>query len=546
MGIPSYFSYIIKNHSNIIRNLDYHQNIKKTRFNHLYIDANSIIYDAFHKLEKEKNLDKLNKDEIENLIIDAVIFNIQKYILYTKPTDTIFIGFDGVAPFAKMEQQRTRRYKSEFLSKLSFKNGYQEVPKSLWNTTSITPGTNFMNLLSKRIIYEFSLHESKYAVKQIIVTPSIDPGEGEHKIYDHIRNKISKQDVVAIYGLDADLIMLSIFQLIYCKNIYVFREAPEFGNSVKVNEVSTKLPLFLNIDLLVSSILTEMDCKYSTYDRVNDYVFLCFFLGNDFLPHFPALNIRTYGIQILIDTYRKCIGNTMEKYLISKDGKIQWKNVRILLEEIAKHEKEYILTEYALRDKMEHRKYEQTTEKEKENLLNNAPIIFRAEEKYISPIDLNWEDRYYKILLHETRETQNLKTICNNYLEGIEWVYKYYTRGCPHWKWKYNYHYPPLLVDLIHYIPHYETEFILENNTKPFSPYTQLSYVLPVSQFELLPNKISNYLLTNFPNLYSSKIEFKWAFCKFFWESHVDCKPIPLTILENWDKQFIQMNKMSL
>jgi len=48
--------------------------------------------------------------------------------------------------------------------------------------------------------------------------------------------------------------------------------------------------------------------------------------------------------------------------------------------------------------------------------------------------------------------------------------------------------------------------------------------------------------LTNFSSLYSSKLEFKWAFCKFFWESHVDCKPIPLTILENWDKQFIQMN----
>jgi 5'-3' exonuclease len=542
MGIPSYFSYIIKNHSNIIRNLDFHRNKQKTIFNHLFIDANSIIYDAYHSLVKENAIDKMTKEEIENRIIDTVIVSIQKYILYIKPTDTIFIGFDGVAPFAKMEQQRTRRYKSEFLSKMSFKNGSIQAPKSIWNTTSITPGTNFMNLLSKRIIYEFALKEQKYAVKQIIVTPSVDPGEGEHKIYDHIRNNMTKQDIVAIYGLDADLIMLSIFQLVYCKNIYVFREAPEFANSVKVNEVSVKLPLFLNIDLLGHSILSEMDCKYSTYDRVNDYVFLCFLLGNDFLPHFPALNIRTYGIQILIDTYRKCIGNREDRYLISKDRKIQWRNVRILLEEIAKHEKEYILNEYSLRDKMENRKYEQTTEKEKEDMLNNVPVIFRAEEKYISPNDLNWEDRYYKILLHETRETANLKNICNNYLEGLEWVYKYYTHGCPDWKWKYNYHYPPLLVDLIHYIPHYETEFILENNSKPFSPYTQLSYVLPVSQFELLPNKISSYLLTNFSSLYSSKLEFKWAFCKFFWESHVDCKPIPLDILEKWDKQFIQIN----
>jgi 5'-3' exonuclease len=541
MGIPSYFSYIIKNHSNIIRNLDYHRNRNKTIFNHLFIDANSIIYDAYHKLVKEKCIDKMNIDEIENLIIDAVIVNIQKYILYIKPTDTIFIGFDGVAPFAKMEQQRTRRYKSEFLSKLSFKNGSTQAPKPSWNTTSITPGTNFMNLLSKRITYEFDLNESKFGVKQIIVTPSVDPGEGEHKIYDHIRKYMAKTDIVAIYGLDADLIMLSIFQLVYCKNIYVFREAPEFGNSVKEN-VSIKLPLFLNIELLVSSILSEMDCKYSRYERVHDYVFLCFFLGNDFLPHFPAMNIRTHGIQILVDTYRKCIGNKEDKYLISKEGKIQWKNIRILLEEISKHEKEYILNEYSLRDKMENRKYEQTTEKEKEDLLNNVPVIFRVDEKYISPNDMNWEERYYKTLLHEPRETASLKNICNNYLEGLEWVYKYYTRGCPHWKWKYNYHYPPLLVDLIHYIPHYETDFIQENNSKPFSPYTQLSYVLPVSQFELLPNKISKYLLTNFSNLYSSKIEFKWAFCRFFWESHVSSNPIPLNILENWDKQFAQLN----
>jgi 5'-3' exonuclease len=540
MGIPSYFSYIIKNHSNIIRNLDYHRNRNKTIFNHLFIDANSIIYDAYHNLLKERNLNILTTNEIENIIIDMVIVSIQKYILYVKPTDTIFIGFDGVAPFAKMEQQRTRRYKSEFLSKLSFKNDSTQVPKSPWNTTSITPGTNFMNLLSKRISHEFVLCESKYGVKKIIVTPSVDPGEGEHKIYDHIRNHMNKKDIVAIYGLDADLIMLSIFQLIYCKNIYVFREAPEFG-SLKSGEVSVKLPLFLNIELLASSILAEMDCKYSTYDRVNDYVFLCFFLGNDFLPHFPALNIRTHGIQILVDTYRKCIGNKEDRYLISKEGKIQWKNVRIMLEEIAKHEKEYILNEYSLRDKMENRKYEQTTEKEKEELLNNTPIIFRAEEKYISPNEMNWEERYYKILLHSSRDGVDLKNICNNYLEGLEWVYKYYTRGCPHWKWKYNYHYPPLVCDLIQYIPHYETEFITENNSKPFSPYTQLSYVLPVSQFDLLPKKVSNYLLTNFSNMYSSKIEFKWAFCRFFWESHVSSKSIPLNILENWEKQFIQL-----
>ena len=541
MGIPSYFSYIIKNHSNIIRNLHYHQNINKTLFQHLYIDANSIIYDAFRLLEIEVvDLHKYDKYEIENMIIQHVIINIKKYITFIKPSITIFIGFDGVAPFAKMEQQRTRRYKSDFMSQISFQKNSTQTPKVIWNTTAITPGTNFMNLLSQQIIYEFKDNERTYGVKNIIVTPSIDPGEGEHKLYDHIRRCASTNDTIAVYGLDSDLIMLSIFHLKYCKNIHIFREAPEFANNIiKIDNTSIKLPLFLNISLLSSSILSEMENKYSDPHRVNDYVFLCFFLGNDFLPHFPSLNIRTNGIQILLDTYRKCIGNHNDRFLISKStNKIHWKNVRILLEEISKNEKEYITTEYSLRDKLEYRKYEQTTEKEKENYFNNVPIIFRAEEKYIAPNEINWEERYYKMLLHETREKNTIKKISNNYLEGLEWVYKYYTIGCPDWKWKYNYHYPPLLIDLIDYIPHYETDFIQENDSKPFSPYTQLSYVLPKSQFGLLPNEISVYLLKNFSHLYSSKLEFQWAFCRYFWECHIRSTPIPLTILENWDKSF--------
>ena len=49
MGIPSYFAYIIKNHTNIIRK----RRQLKNKFTSLYMDCNSIIYDCIRKIEND-------------------------------------------------------------------------------------------------------------------------------------------------------------------------------------------------------------------------------------------------------------------------------------------------------------------------------------------------------------------------------------------------------------------------------------------------------------------------------------------------------------
>ena len=116
MGIPSYFSYIIKNYPKIVSNLKIH--IKnKTLFDNLYMDCNSIIYDSIQQIIEYENI-----ADFEKKLINNVILSIEIYIHKINPINTIFIAFDGVAPFAKMNQQKTRRYKSAFMSNLNYIN----------------------------------------------------------------------------------------------------------------------------------------------------------------------------------------------------------------------------------------------------------------------------------------------------------------------------------------------------------------------------------------------------------------------------------------
>jgi 5'-3' exonuclease len=526
------------------------------------MDCNSIIYDAVREVESshsEKNI-TVDTNAFEDEVINNVILKIELYIQMIKPTTTVYIAFDGVAPLAKMEQQRTRRYKTHYMSTIA---GFGGSGKPKWNTSAITPGTAFMEKLSNQVNAHFKHNyptkkkpmmkigkdigfsgvserkeggagepwfpafenpASNIMVKSVIVSCSDQCGEGEHKLFEHCRNECAPTDNVAVYGLDADLIMLSIFHCKYAKNIYVFREAPEFlKSSIPIQvRAGDSAPYFLDIRELSRRVLDEMNCKFHDANRLNDYIFLCFFLGNDFLPHFPAMNIRTHGIQALLDIYRMYIGNFSDRFFISKtSGKIDWKMVKLFVSEVAKREHEFLLNEYNVRNKWDRRTFPETTDKEKEDLLTNAPVLFRQEEKYICPDEEMWESRYYKCLFEFNKDPcDGIERLCFNYLEGLEWVYKYYTAGCVDWQWKYNYHYPPLFADLCKYIPDKDREFVSVANNKSVSAFTQLAYVLPSSYLTLLPDKQRQYLVETYPELYLENYSFQWSFCRYFWESH--------------------------
>lgn len=515
MGIPSYFSHITRKYGKIMNKLQYYKN-GNIKIDNLAMDCNSIVYDILRTIEYD--------DNFETNLIDQVILKIEDYIQEIKPSNFIFIAFDGVAPLAKMNQQKTRRYKSDFMSHMN----YFKTEDKKWSTSNITPGTNFMNNLSIKVNYHFKNSEKKFHVKKIIVSCSDEVGEGEHKIFNYLREHPNSEENLFLYGLDADLIMLSIFNIEYQKNIFIFREAPAFMKEPSDDDYYT-----LNIKLLSASISAEMSSKYPSKFRIYDYAFLCFLLGNDFLPHFPALNIRTHGIPVLLDIYNLVIGNYPNRYFIV-DNKIQWRWFALFIKELSKCEYKFILEEYNVRDRQDKRKWSSETDKEKEEIFNSLPIIYRCEEKYICPSEKYWEKRYYSSLFKNSQHPDFLKDLCNNYIEGIEWVFKYYIGLNPSWKWKYNYHYPPLLKDLQHYVPVFEMNF-LNDYEEPFTPLLQLTYVLPSNQYYLLPDKVKNYLYKKYNYLFEDKYEFQWAFCRFFWECHVDYPNFSIDLLNHID-----------
>ena len=334
--------------------------------NNLYMDCNSLIYDA---VKNNPTYDKGKPREYEKELIKMVCNKIDFYVDLLKPKSRVFIAFDGVAPVAKLSQQRDRRYKSWYTAQIQ-RDIEGANYKETWNTSAITPGTNFMRHLNEEVsIYGVYFGKKTVASKdgvkalEYIVSSSSESGEGEHKIFDYMRRypeyHNSPDTTTLVYGLDADLIMLTLNHLHITKNLYLFRETPEFIKSVD-STLDANKDYLLDIPELASAIIKYINNVEANganvggevtgardliklkekgdneINRITDYIFMCFLLGNDFMPHFPALNIRTVGIDILLNVYRETLGKT-NKYL-TEGNKIVWKNFHEFIENIAKQE----------------------------------------------------------------------------------------------------------------------------------------------------------------------------------------------------------------
>lgn len=292
-----------------------------------------------------------------------------------------------------MNQQRSRRFRAaqeaaqkdkdkEELYKMLKAQGKEpegdgEGPKKTWDSNAITPGTPFMDILASSLRYwvAYKLNtDPAWEKLKIIISDATVPGEGEHKIMEFVRSQrnSSTHDPNTrhvIYGLDADLIMLGLathephFRVLRedvfandtkpghcricnqpghiaaeCKGVPAKKQG-DFGE--KQGGAPLKPFIWLHVSVLREYLAIEMSVpnqpfRFDLERALDDWVFMCFFVGNDFLPHLPSLDIREQGIDTLIAIWRDNIP-LMGGYL-TKDGHVDLSRAQMILEGLAKQE----------------------------------------------------------------------------------------------------------------------------------------------------------------------------------------------------------------
>ena len=553
MGVPGFFIWLLKNYKkegfvinktkpdipieikNEINNIDY-----------FLIDANCLIHPVCFKIIAE-NPDLNDNDKLENKMMNAVLEYLNKLIQYVQPKKGIYLAIDGVAPVAKIKQQRIRRFKS-VADKIMWDNIKKKHSKPLtnhWNNNAITPGTDFMIKLHQIII-----NWANEQTFEVIYSSCFTPAEGEHKLLQFIRTN-QKQNIdlsYIIYGLDADLIFLALST--NSDKIYLLREANEI-NKQESKEVLNHISIKIMRKSIVNSILKYLS-KEETFSFeldeikvVNDFIFMCYFLGNDFLPHIPSLNIHNSGIENLIINYTRTIKelileNNKIIYLINdlniNSNFLQKFILRLSLEE------DTILRE-SFYEKKRFKKCDGDAYEKEVFKIENLQFKINDPIKLGSDNSEDWRKRYYQYYwnVEETEIEEFSEKLVYHYLMGIKWVTNYYFDKCPSWDWYYPFDYPPFISDIAKYLPKINIDQIKFKLGSPLKPFMQLLSVLPPQSNYLIPKTLKKLILSPNSSLaFMYPLEFEQDFINKhrYWAGIPKLPPLDIELMKHMFKKY--------
>ncbi|KOC61668.1 5'-3' exoribonuclease 1 [Habropoda laboriosa] len=535
MGIPKFFRYISERYPCLTEKLKDHQ---IPEFDNLYLDVNGIIHSCSHPDE-----DILFRITEENIFKNIFCY-LELLFRMIQPQKLFFIAIDGVAPRAKINNQRSRRFRSAKYAetqeaKLKAKGVIlPEQPK--FDSNCITPGTIFMAKLDDYLKYfiSYKISTDKFWQKcKIIFSGSQVPGEGEHKIMDYIRYMKAQPDYDintkhCLYGLDADLIMLGLCT--HEIHFTLLREEVKFGKKrtkIFITPEETKFCLF-HLSLLrdyindeFSSLREKLPFPYDLEKIIDDWVLMGFLIGNDFIPHLPNLHIAHGALSVLYQVYMDVLP-TLDGYL-NETGTLRLDRFEKFMERLSRFDLLQFSEYYADIKYLESKIGNPLADTEKLNQLkksdNNDKILFpktvqdkefdallrsvaemdigrdedEEEEDYETDSETytmefiqRKKDYYQNKLKYENVDEDFLRSQAEGYVRAIQWNLHYYYNGCCSWSWYYPHHYAPYISDIKDF-KDLKLEFELG---EPFLPFEQLLAALPPYSKTLLPSAFQTLL----------------------------------------------------
>jgi 5'-3' exonuclease len=496
MGIKHFWQWYKKNFGKDIKTLGKDKTFRNVNVvvDNLMIDLNGIFHASTQKIYEYgtykpkmslmgKNIKKKNirsfKTQVK--VFEDICKNIEKILFIVNPQKRLVLCVDGPAPLSKQMQQRSRRFRAA----MDRKDGD-------FDSNNLTPGTKFMDSLTKYIdwyiIKNISTNPSWRNI-EVIFSSEKAVGEGEHKIINYMRSYGCKNDSYCIHGLDADLIMLALGT--HLPNFWILREDMYDPRNeffiLDIGETRKKLANLMNWETNSGT-----NGSFDPMCAVTDFIFMCFMVGNDFLPHVPSLEIIEGGIDHMIDIY-KSIGEKyghLTKYVsrgenkeckssIKSDSDIVFQKVplEVFFGTIAQYDKGILEDKLIKKDKFF-----------PDLLLENNSKFNKDTNKFELDIE-KYRDSYYK---NNFEDNTDIKELCHQYLVGLQWVLSYYTRGVPDWKWCFKHHYAPFAHEISEYIS--EFKHSEKKETIPTTPFQQLLSVLPPKSAGIIPIPLSQLL----------------------------------------------------
>jgi 5'-3' exonuclease len=210
--------------------------------------------------------------------VGSIVVALEDLVTNVVRAKHVYLAFDGMVPYAKMVQQRYRRMR-------------RSTEAFGFDKHQLSPGTPFMRELSTTL---------KFLYPHIVISDTLEPGEGEHKIFTWLRTLPDEERKSTIlYGMDADLVVIALAQHALSPNLKLLREQEK-------GDYQT---------LSITGLKDVLPCS------VDDFVKLSLQFGNDFMPNLAMFSLREDGYSRALFHLQKAPTPLDEKKVLLKRAK---------------------------------------------------------------------------------------------------------------------------------------------------------------------------------------------------------------------------------